>query len=1111
MIMRRYVYQFILLTILCCMPALSSAQHTKVVIRGVVSSAFDKMPLPGAHVLLVNKDGRVVGNAITDMDGNYSMRVETRAGDNLVATYTGMKKTTVPVKGKMTINIVMQDETVMLEGATIIGSKRVNNGMMDINERDLTTAMSRISMSELEDGMSAPSVEDALQGRIAGLDIAASSGDPGAGMSIRIRGTTSMTGSSQPLIVVDGFPYDVSVDDDFDFATADEEEYSQLLNVAPDDIKEITVLKDAAATALYGSKAANGVLMITTKRGTVSKPRISYTFKGTVITRPHGIETLSGDEYTTMIQEAQMNSGKIYDPTVDPEFAYDVNQPYYFYNYGANTNWYDEVTRTGFSQDHTASISGGGEKAQYRASIGYYNANSIVIGTGLDRINARLNVDYNISKQLKFSASMAYTRTDDRKNYITYFSTSQNATSMAFTRMPNMSVYEYNEIGLWTGNFFTPEESPQGKWNPSSSTGGVYNPVAMAKDGYFQTLSNNVVSNLSLIWRPLAWMRYQSDFSLNVSNNKKNAFLPQTATGRPWNEATVNRADDRDGEAFTIYTMNKVVFTPDLGKKHSFQGLLALTTSDKRSTNFRLTGGNLASPYLKDPSIPSRVTGASYLTSSTTLQQERSVGLMGSIQYSLLDRYIVNTTARYDGNSRFGKENRWGLFPSVSLRWRLSGEPFMKTWKKKWLDELSLRASYGLNGSSPKTNNNYTHISLYDSYEYSYLGETGVYPANLELSNLKWQTTTQINVGLNFAAFKNRLNIDAEVYRKRSKDQYFQNLSLPSTTGFSKTDVNSGSMENKGFEISINTVPYRSKTWNISFNINLARNINSILDVPDQYPMQKGVLTTNGQYVRRFELGQPIGAIYGFRYKGVYLNDDQTIARDANGNKIYSYDASGKRTPVQMRFAYPTIDYQFKAGDAIYEDINHDGNIDHQDVVYLGNANPILTGGFGPSIRYKSISVSAFFNFRYGNKVINKMGMSLQNMSSYNNQSKAVLRRWRHPYEDESTAPSDLLPRAVYGSKNAYNYLGSDRFVEDGSFLRFKTLTVKYTFNKKQLQKTFLQSCSVWTTLSNLYVWTNYSGMDPEIALTGGAFRMGEDNSRIPRSFTAMLGMSVTF
>lgn len=1109
--MRRYVYQFILLMLLCCIPALVSAQHTKVVVRGVVTSAFDKMPLPGAHVLLVNKDGRVVGNAITDMDGNYSMRVETRAGDNLEVTYTGMKKAIIPMKGKMTINVVMQDETVMLEGATIVAHKRVNNGMMDVNERDLTTAMSRISMADLEDGMTAPSVEDALQGRIAGLDIAASSGDPGAGMSIRIRGTTSMTGSSQPLIVVDGFPYDVSVDDDFDFATADEEEYSQLLNVAPDDIKEITVLKDAAATALYGAKAANGVLMITTKRGTVSKPRITYTFKGTVISRPHGIETLSGDEYTTLIQEALMNSYRNYDPTVDPEFAYDVNQPYYFYNYGANTNWYDEVTRMGYSQDHSASISGGGEKAQYRASVGYYNAASNVIGTGLDRISTRLNVDYNISKQIKFTASMAYTRTDDRKNYITYFSTGQNVTNMAFTRMPNMSVYEYNEIGQWTGNFFTPEESPQGKWNPSSSTGGVYNPVAMAKDGYFQTISNNVVSNLSLIWRPLAWMRYQSDFSLNVANNKKNAFLPQTATGRPWNEATVNRADDRDGEAFTIYTMNKLIFSPDLGKKHSFQGLLAMTTSDKRSYNFRLTGGNLASPYLKDPSIPSRLTGANYLTSSTTLQQERSVGMMASIQYGLLDRYIINTTTRYDGNSRFGKKNRWGLFPSVSLRWRLSGEPFMKSWRQKWLNELSLRASYGRNGSSPKTNNNYKHISLYDSYEYSYLGESGVYPANLELSNLKWQTATQINFGINFAAFKNRLNIDVEVYQKRSKDQYFQNLSLPSTSGFSKTDVNSGSMENKGFELSINTVPYRTKKWNVSFNINLARNINSILDVPEQYPMQKGVLTSNGQYVRRFELGQPIGAIYGFRYKGVYLNDDQTIARDANGNKIYSYDASGKQTPVQMRFAYPTIDYQFKAGDAIYEDINHDGNIDHQDVVYLGNANPILTGGFGPSIRYGNISLSAFFNFRYGNKVINKMAMSLQNMSSYNNQSKAVLRRWRHPYEDESTAPKDLLPRAVYGSQNAYNYLGSDRFVEDGSFLRFKTLTLRYSFDKKQLQKTFLKTCQVYVTFSNLYVWTNYSGMDPEVALTGGAFRMGEDNSRIPRSLTATLGTSITF
>lgn len=1106
--MRKYLYQFIFLLMLSCIPLLLPAQATKVMIRGVVTAAIDKQPLPGAHVLLINKDGRVIGNAIADMDGNYSMRVESRAGDNLVVTYTGMKKKTVPVNGKMTINIVMEDEMIMLEGATITARKKVNNGMMDVNERDLTTAMSRISMSDLEDGMTAASVDDALQGRIAGLDIASSSGDPGAGMSMRIRGTTSINGSSQPLIVVDGFPYDTQIDDDFDFANADEEDYSQLLSIDPGDIKEIAVLKDAAATALYGSKAANGVLMITTKRGTVSKPRISYTFKGSMTRRPEGIETLSGDEYVTMIQEALMNSGSMYDPTTRPEFAYDVNQLYYFYNYGQNTNWYKEVTRSAFSQDHSVSISGGGDKAQYRASVGYYSADATTIGASLDRVNSRLNVDYNVSQQIKFSASMAYTRTDDRKNYITYLSSGTDVSNMAYTRMPNMSIYEYNEIGQLTGNYFSPEDSPQGYWKSTSSKGGVYNPVAMANDGYYQILSNKMISTLSLIWRPLTWMRYQGDVSLTISNEKRDAFLPQTATGRPWNEISVNRADNYDAESFTLYTMNKLVFTPDLGKIHSFQGLLALTTSDKNSNNYKATAGNTASPYLKDPSVPSRVAGTSIVGISNGLSQDRSVGLMGSVQYSLLDRYIFNTSMRYDGSSRFGKDHRWGFFPSASVRWRISGEPFMKAFKK-WLNEFSIRASYGVNGSQPRKN--YTHISLYTAYDYSYLGESGIYPQNLELSNLKWERTTQLNFGLNFAAFKNRLNIDVEVYRKRSKDQFFSGLDIPSTTGFISADINSGSMENRGFEISVNTIPVRTKNWNISFNFNLARNENLMREIPDQYPMEKGVATSNGQYIRRFELNQSLGSIYGYRYKGVYLNADQTIARDKNGNKIYTYDSSGKRIPVQMRFSYPTIDYQFQPGDAMYEDINNDGNIDYKDIVYLGNACPILTGGFGPTIRYKNISLSAFFNFRYGNKIINSTKISLENMSTYDNQSKAVLRRWRHEYEDETSAPGNLLPRAVYGSKNQYNTLGSDRFVEDGSFLRFKSLTLKYTFDKKQLQRTFLKTCQLWITMNNLYVWTNYSGQDPEIALTGAPFNIGNDKSRIPRSLSGTVGVSVSF
>lgn len=293
-------------------------------------------------------------------------------------------------------------------------------------------------------------------------------------------------------------------------------------------------------------------------------------------------------------------------------------------------------------------------------------------------------------------------------------------------------------------------------------------------------------------------------------------------------------------------------------------------------------------------------------------------------------------------------------------------------------------------------------------------------------------------------------------------------------------------------------------------NLNLARNNNYIREISELYPMESGVSTANGSYIRRFELDQPFGSIYGYRYKGVYLNSDQTIARDKNGNKIYTYDSQGKRVPVQMRFSYPSIGYEFQAGDAMYEDINNDGNIDYQDIVYLGNACPILTGGFGPNITYKNIQLQAYFNFRYGNKVINSSKMNLENMHGYNNQSKAVLKRWRHEYKDPSTAPSDLLPRALYGA--GYNYLGSDRFVEDGSFIRFKSLSFRYIFTKKQLEKTFLSDCSLGLTLNNLCVWTKYTGQDPEVSLgSSDPFKIGYDNALVPRSFYAMLSLNVTF
>lgn len=1103
--MRNCITKYVLLLCLCLVPSMMSAQAGKRMFRGVVTSATDKSPLIGAHVVMMNKDNRILASAVTDMDGNYSLVANPTDGSVIVCNYTGFKKKSVPVGSKTILNIALDENTQQLKEAIVTGKRRVNTGMMNVAERDLTVSATRIDSKEIEN-LAVAGIDDALQGRVAGMDIVANTGTPGAGMSIRIRGTTSINGSSQPLIVVDGFPYETTISADFDFATADEEAYSQMLNISPDDIREITVLKDAAATAIYGSRAANGVLLITTKRGGISKPRVSYTFKGSLAERPTGIPTLSGDQYSTLIQEEMMNTGLLYNPVNYPEFAYDVNQPYYLKNYGQNTDWYKQVTRWGNTQDHTLSISGGGEKAQYRISLGYYDQTGTVIGTDYQRISSRMNIDYNVSSKIKFQGSMSYTHGMNNRNYISYLDSKVDVSSMAFNRMPNMSIYAYNDLGELTGNYFSPLNSPQGYWDSSNSKGGIYNPVAMANEGIFKLSNDRVTSNLSLIYTPIESLRYQFDVGLDVMNDKTKAFLPQTATGRPWNETSVNRSDDIDAEAFILQTFNKLVYTPDLGKNHSLQTLIGLNTYDKIAQSYKATTGNGASPYLQDPSIAARVANQDLLGIYSGASENRSVSVFGNIQYGLLDRYIISANIRTDGSSKFGSAYRFGTFPSVSARYRLSGEPFMKS--MKWIDELSLRASYGINGNSPKYD--FGFLSTYNLYDFSYLGEQGTYPANLELVNLRWEKSIQKNLGLNFAAFQNRINIDFEIYQKRTSDLIFYGLNIPTTTGFSKIDMNAGIMDNQGWELSVNLTPVRTKDFNFGFNFNIARNMNYIRSISEQYPMESGVSTSNGSYLQRIELNQPLGSIYGYRYNGVYLNQDQTIARDASGNKIYTYDALGNRVPVQMRFSYPSIAYQFQPGDARYKDINNDGNIDYQDIVYLGNANPMFNGGFGPSFRYKGLSLNMFFNFRYGNDVVNATKMGLEKMSNFDNQSTATLKRWRHPYEDPSTAPSDLLPRALMSS--GYNYLGSDRYVEDGSFIRFKSVTLKYALDKKLLKNTFIKDCNLWLTVQNLYVWTKYTGMDPEVSIGGSdPFKLGYDYSRTPRTKDFSLGVNVSF
>jgi TonB-linked SusC/RagA family outer membrane protein len=694
---------------------------------------------------------------------------------------------------------------------------------------------------------------------------------------------------------------------------------------------------------------------------------------------------------------------------------------------------------------------------------------------------------------------MAYTHSSNQRNFIPN-SSSDNADvrSHAYKKMPNQSIYYYNERGEPTPLYFTPLTNPQGSY-PS-----VFNPVAMANDGEYTILSDKIIPHLSLSYTPSMVWRYTFDVAFDAGNNKKHKFLPQTATGLDWWNNQTNYTEDADDESFVIQTFNKLFFTPqnENQDEHRLIGLLGVNTYDRSSYSYYAASSNLASALLKDPSIDSRVYPSGDISSS--FGQQRTLNAYANVNYTFLDRYIIFGNLAMNGDSRFGKNYRYGIFPAISGRYRISGEKFMQG-MSGWLDDFSLRASWGITGSAP--NKDYLYYPRYETYGWSYLGQGATYPKNLELSELRWEKSTQDNFGINFVALDYKLNIEFDYYIRSTKDQYMENLSIPTSSGFSSMSQNYGTLENRGWELNVNYTILKNKDWNVNLAFNLARNEDKILEISEYRPIELGNWNENGNYLSRIILNQPTGGFYGYMYDGVYLNEKQTIAQDKNGQPIYTVNEQGLPAPAYMTFGYPNPDYQFKPGDARYKDINHDGNINYQDIVYLGDYNPLFFGGITPNIKWKQFSFNTVFNFRYGNDVINMARMEMENMYGYDDQSKSVLRRFRHEYEDPATAPNDLLPRALAGT--GYNWLASDRFVEDGSFLRWKSATFRYNFKKEWLSRYNLSELYLYCTMQNIYVWTNYTGQDPEVSISGN--RAGKDYARAPLPKTFTFGFNLAF
>ncbi|MFT3751829.1 MAG: SusC/RagA family TonB-linked outer membrane protein [Paludibacter sp.] len=1093
--MKRFAKILILLSAVIFSVFPRAHAQEKIVIRGKVISAQDKQELIGVTVVEVNKENRSIASCITNIDGNFVIKVSDKK-NKLVFSYIGYKKKEITIGENADIKVAMEDAAHEITEVVVKSNKR-QVGSMPIEERDISMAVSRLDASEIAD-LNVASVDQAMQGRMSGVDIVSNAGDPGSGMSIQIRGTTSINGNSQPLVVVDGIPLETEIGADFDFSTASEEQFSQLLNIAPSDIKEIVVLKDAAANAIWGARAANGVLQITTQRGSISPPKVTLRVTGTYKPLAKQIPTLNGDQYTTMILEAQLNAGTILDPLKFPQVAYDPNNPEYFYNYSQNTDWVDAVSQNAYSQEYNLSVRGGSPKTRYSFSAGYLDDNGNTIGTAFQRLNTRLNLDYSVSDKLRFSADIAYTHSETQKNYVPDTdSENANVRGEAYGKMPNQSIYYYNVWGELTPTYFTPVDNPQGTYPK------VYNPVAMALDGTYHVSDESIIPKMSLQFRPNDVWRATFDVGFQASTNKQKKFLPASATGLVWSDNRTNTASDKDGESFTIQTFTKLYYTPQFKDEnvHRLIGLFGINTYDRSSYSYQAVTTNLASASLQDPSIASRIYSSGSISSGSS--QQRTMSSYVNLNYTLLDRYTIYGNMNLEGNSRFGENYRFGLFPSISGRYRLSGERFMKG--LKWLDDLSFRASYGMSGEAP--NKDYMYFNKYQTYSYDYMGESATYPDNLELKNLRWEHSYTQNFGFNLVAFSSKLNIEGEYYIRRVEDQFMSNIAIPTTSGFSSMSTNYGTVQNNGWELNVNYNVFKNKDWNVNLAFNMARSENKVIEISEFASLYGGEWNTNGSYLTRTILGQPTGSIYGYLYDGVYLNENQTRAKDANGQTIYTVDNNENKVPVYMKFGAGTsVEYVFKPGDTRYKDINHDGNINYQDIVWLGDINPLLFGGLTPSIKWKQLSLNMVFFFRYGNSVVNMSRMNMENMSGWGNQSTAVLKRWRQAYENEAEAPKDLISRALYGS--GYNWLASDRFVEDGSFIRWKSLTFRYNFDTKIVKRLGLSELYLYSTVNNIHVWTNYTGQDPEVSM--GGTNKGKDfsTSPVPKSFTFGLNLS---
>lgn len=942
-------------------------------------------PLFGVTVLLENT---LVG-VTTDDEGKYTISSEFNESSVLVFSYIGFKTTSVKISNRSTINVTLQEDTQALNEIVVIGYGSQQ-------KKDITGAVSTIDSEAFE---SRPNIQvgSLIQGQAAGVQVLSNSGKPSEGFSVRIRGTNSINAGSEPLYVVDGVP------------TTDTR------SINPADIDTITILKDASSTAIYGAQGANGVVLITTKRGTTSTPQVtfdSYTGASQVW---RTLDVLNGEQYRDLMTELGL--------TTDWDAL------------TARTDWQKEIFQNGFSQNYQFSVSGRSEGTNYFISAGYTAQEGAVRSAELERSNFKINLDQEITDWLNVGSRIAYTRYRD-VDVNDNNAVNQGGVLLGALTTPSL-IGIFNEDGMFSSNPFQNWE------NPLASTDGLDR----------QFTSQRFLGNLYLEADFLKDFKFRINYGIDDNSGIFDSFLDPFRTG--FGVAIGGQSINNTNKSAFYIVENTLSYKKSLNK-HNIEGLVGSINQKFRFENSAIQTRNFASATVSTPN------GGSELFVATADKSERAnSSFLSRVNYSYDDKYLLTANFRADGSSAFGPNNRWGYFPSFSAGWRISEEKFMP--EESFLNDLKLRAGWGIVGNDQIANYAYLgRIGTGANYPFAGSVQPGTFPASIENLGLKWEESEQSNIGVDVSLWKNKVNFTAEAYVKNTRDLLL-NAPLPTSTGFSSAIQNIGKLQNRGIEFSINSTNIQSEKFKWDTNFNISFNRNEVIDLVGQDIFQGSIAGGRGEasIVRE---GLPLGSLFGFVFAGVDPATGNAFYLDRNNVSTFTPTAEDRRV--------------------------------------IGDANPDFFYGFSNTFSYKGFGLFVFIEGSQGNDILNATRIETEGLLDPKNQSTAVLNRWRQPGDITN------IPRASFG--NSDNSRISTRFIEDGSYVRFKAVSLSYDFSGALLEKLKLTGLRLYATGENIFTITNYSGFDPEVNAFGGSNTIrGIDFGTYPQTRNLIVGISV--